>query len=105
MDTHDVDLDGQANGSRARHQFHEAVRTNPKVLLHAHLEGSITEQTLQCLSKRNGVKLPFPPKQDVIARHCKAFGWEGFLNAFMAVSACFQREDDFMEIGDSHLFS
>ena len=66
-----------------------------KVLLHTHIEGSITRNTLTELSLRNNVHLPFDVHTINFRSAIDKNDWNTFRKIFYAICDCFQTEIDF----------
>jgi aminodeoxyfutalosine deaminase len=73
----------------------EAIRRQPKPLLHIHLEGSIPQRALTELATKNRVSLPYGGVSRLIAASCKRRDWLSFRNIFSALCSCLCEPSDF----------
>ncbi|MFW0716554.1 hypothetical protein [Pedobacter sp. N23S346] len=69
----------------------------PKILLHTHLEGSMTPASLKDLSNRNGVKLSFNPFSKDIYKSIQANNWETFRKIYFEICSSYHSDEDFYE--------
>ena len=66
-----------------------------KILLHTHLEGSLTRNTLAELSKKNNVYFPFDVNTVNFRSVIDKNDWNTFRKIFYAIYNCFQSEIDY----------
>jgi len=66
-----------------------------KVLLHTHIEGSLTRDTLTALSKKNNVYFPFDVNTIDFRSIIDKNNWNTFRKIFYAICDCFQNETDY----------
>lgn len=66
-----------------------------KVLLHTHLEGSLTLDTLKELKLKNNIDLCFDVNQPNFTSLLKKDDWNTFRKIFYNICDCFQTKDDF----------
>ena len=66
-----------------------------KVLLHTHIEGSLTRNTLTELSEKNKVYFPFDVNTIDFRSVIDKNNWNTFRKVFYAICDCFQNETDY----------
>lgn len=66
-----------------------------KVLLHTHIEGSLTRNTLTELSRKNSVHFPFDVNTIDFRSVIDKNDWNTFRKVFYAICDCFQNETDY----------
>jgi len=91
----------------------EQIKAIPKAELHAHLEGSVSHQTLKALSQKNNVNLTAPvelnsgitisPPVELIHGYDCIKNFSDFIGAYLKISQCIKSSDDILFVAREYL--